>query len=133
MDISEKLGTDVVSLNEVSGKDPSSTDTTVVWSLRSRETHLWPTEDLSIGVKEGVLLLETEPGHDLFGSVHDLLAVCTVVGLVDGAVVVVTLAEDKDVLAASEWVFEHGDWALGERRSAGVSNACKDRVAELTR
>lgn len=60
----------VVGLDEITGKDLSGTDTTVVWTLGTWETHLGPTEWLSIGIKESVLLLETEPWLGGLDSVH---------------------------------------------------------------
>jgi len=102
-----------VGLDEITGKDLAGTDTAVVRALGSRETHLGPSVDLAVGIEEGVLLLETEPRLVLLGRVHDLLGVRSVVGLVDGTVVVVALAEDEDVVTATERVLEHGDGALG--------------------
>lgn len=55
-------GAYVVSLDEITSKHLSSTDTTVVGTLRSGETALGPSERLTISVEEGVLLLKTEPG-----------------------------------------------------------------------
>ncbi len=66
-------------LDEITGKHLPRPDTTVVRTLRTRETHLWPTVNLSIGVEESVLLLETEPWLLIFGGVHDFLAVGPVV------------------------------------------------------
>ena len=117
----------VVGLDEVTGKDLSGTDTTVVWTLRTWETHLGPTEDLTIGIEEGVLLLETEPGLVLLGRVHDLFGVGSVVGLVDGTVIVVTFTEDENVVTSSEGVFEHGDGSLLSVSAELV------RMAKLTR
>ena len=44
----------------------------------------------------------------VFGEVHDLGGMVTVVGLVRSAVVVVTLGEDEDVVTFSEGVLEDG-------------------------
>ena len=90
---SVKTGT-VVSLNEITSKDLAGTDTTVVRALWSWETALWPTVWLSIGVEEGVLLLDTEPRILLLGLVHGLLGVVAVVGLVRRAVAVVAFRDD---------------------------------------
>lgn len=100
-------------LDEITSKNTAGTDTTVVRALGTGETVLGPAEDLSIGVEESVLLLKTEPGLLSLGSVHHLLGVSTVVGLVRGAIVVVTLAEDEDVVATTEGVLEDGDRTLG--------------------
>ena len=117
--------THVVGLDEITGKHLSGSDTTVVRTLRTRETHLGPSIHLSIGVKQGVLLLQTEPRHVLLDRVHDFRAVCTVVGLVDGAVIVVAFTEDEDVVAATEGVFEHGNGALSQM-SATMTSARND-------
>jgi hypothetical protein len=101
-----------VGLDEITGKDLSGTDTTVVRTLGTGETHLGPAEDLPIGVEEGVLLLETEPRLVLLSRVHDLLGVSSVVGLVGGSVVVVTFTENENVVATSEGVLEHGNGSL---------------------
>jgi hypothetical protein len=107
-------------LDEITGKDLAGTDTTVVRTLRTGETSLGPAIWVSIGIEDGVLLLETEPGLSVGSSVHDLLAVSAVVGLVDSAIVVVTLAEDEDVGTSTERVLEDGNGALG--MSAGLED-----------
>jgi hypothetical protein len=117
-----------VGLDEITGKDSASTDTTVVRTLGTWETVLGPTEDLSIGVKESVFLLETEPWLVLFCCVHGLLASSSVVGLVGCAVVVVTFTQDKDVGTASEGVFEDGDGALESVRV--LRQACCHTTSE---
>jgi hypothetical protein len=101
-----------VCLDEITGKDLAGTDTTVVRTLGAGETSLGPAIWVSIGIEDGVLLLETEPGLSVGSSVHDLLAVSAVVGLVDSAIVVVTLAEDEDVGTSTERVLEDGNGAL---------------------
>jgi hypothetical protein len=83
-----------VSLNKVPSENLSSSDTTVIRTLRTWETHLWPSKDLSIGIKQSVLLFESEPGFVLLGSVHGFLAGGSVVGSVGGSVVVVAFTED---------------------------------------
>lgn len=99
-------------LDEITGKDLAGADTTVVRTLRTGETVLGPAKDLSVGVKERVLLLETEPGLLGLGSLHDLVGMGTVVGHVGRAVVVVALAEDENVGTATEGVLEDGNGAL---------------------
>lgn len=69
-----RCATHVVGLDEVTGKDTTCADTAVVGALGTGEAVLGPAEDLSICVKEGVLLLKTEPGLLSLGRVHDLLA-----------------------------------------------------------
>ncbi len=56
--------TNVVCLDEITGKDLASANTTVVRALGTGETHLGPAEDLSVGVEEGVLLLEANQGSE---------------------------------------------------------------------
>jgi hypothetical protein len=99
-------------LDEITGKDSTGTNTTVVRTLGTWETHLWPSKDLSIGIKQSVLLLETEPRLVLLGSIHRLLGGSSVVGSVGGTIVVVTFTQDKNVLAASERITEDGDRSL---------------------
>ena len=54
-----------MSLDQISSKDLSLSNTTVVGSLRSRVSSLGPSKRPSIGVEQRVLLLETEPGDVL--------------------------------------------------------------------
>lgn len=76
--------------------------------MGTRETALGPTVGGAVHVEEGVLLLDTEPGLDVLGLVHDLLGMVAVVGAVRGAVVVVALGENEDVLTATERILEDG-------------------------
>lgn len=75
------------------------------------ETAFGPTEWLVVEIHEGVLLLETEPGNNVLCLVHDLLGVRAVVCAVGGAVVVVALGHDEDVVTAAEGVLEDGGGA----------------------
>ena len=84
------------------------TSTAVVWALRSGETAFWPAEWSAIHVEQSVLLLQTEPRDVVLGQIHDLLRVVAVVGPVRGAVIVVALREDEDVVTATEGVLEDG-------------------------
>lgn len=94
----------VVSLDEVTGKDLTGTSTTVVRALGTRETSLGPAERTVVHVKERVLLLETEP-RLLSGNLgHDLVALVSVVGLIGGAIVVVALGKNDDVVTTTERV-----------------------------
>jgi hypothetical protein len=99
----------------------SRTNTAIVGTLRTRETTFWPTEGLVIRVKEGVLLLETEPGFLFLDGIHHLFGVVTVVSPVWGAVVVVALGEDEDVVAAAEGVPEDSGWA---KVDIGIAARC---------
>lgn len=77
----DPLMTHVVSLDEVTGKDAAGSNTTVVRSLGAGVTTLGPGKRPAVGVKEGVLLLETEPGLMLLGKLHVLVGLIPVVGL----------------------------------------------------
>ena len=87
------------------------TNTTIIGTLGAWEASLGPTEWLVIRIKEGVLLLETEPGLVLLDGVHHLLGMMTVVSPVGSTVVVVGLGEDEDVIATTEGIPEDGGWA----------------------
>jgi hypothetical protein len=82
------------------------TSTAVVGTLGSGETTLGPSVGRAIGVEEGVLLLETEPGDLLLCLLHDLVGMVAVVGPVGGAIVVVGLCKDEDVVTATEGILE---------------------------
>ena len=59
-------------LNYGSSVDLSVPDTTVVGSLGSRESALWPSEWEASVVYKGVLLFQSEPGLVLFHLLHNL-------------------------------------------------------------
>lgn len=84
------------------------TSSAVVGALRARETALWPTVGGTVNVEEGVLLLKTEPGFNVLCKIHDLIGVVAVVGPVGGAIVVVALCENEDVVATTERILEDG-------------------------
>ena len=84
------------------------TSTAVVRTLGTRETALGPPIGGAVEVEEGVLMLDTEPGNDVLGKLHDLSGMVAEVGPVGGAIVVVALGEDKDVVTAAEGVLEDG-------------------------
>lgn len=87
------------------------TSSAVVRTLGAGETTFGPTVGGTIGVEKGVFLLKTEPGFDILSKVHDLLRVVAVVGPVRGAIVVVALCEDEDVVTATERILEDGSGA----------------------
>lgn len=75
--------------------------------MGTRETTLWPTErSVSVGIEEGVFLLETEPRYGVLCELHDLGSVVTIVCPVGSTVAVVGLCKDKDVFTATEGVLE---------------------------
>ena len=84
------------------------TGTAVVRTLGTRETTLWPTVRGTVRIEQGVLLLKTEPGFLFLGLVHNLGGMVTMVSLVGGAVVVVALGENDDVVTSTEGVLEDG-------------------------
>ena len=92
----------VVSLDDISAVDLASSYTTVVWSLRAWETLLGPAIRSAIKTKEGVFLLKAKPWLLLGIGLHEAGAVMTVIELVGGAIVVPTLAENENVIAATE-------------------------------
>lgn len=98
----------VVAFDNVSSKDLSGTNTTVVWTLRSWETTLWPSVWLVINVEQGVFLFKTEPRLLSSGLLHDLVGVVSVVGLVGSTIIVVTFAQDDDVVTSSDRVLVVG-------------------------
>jgi hypothetical protein len=116
----------VMCFNEITGKNFSGTytrvirsllqlyewkvhtSTAVVRTLWAGETTFGPTVRASVSIKQSVLLLETEPRDVIFGGVHGLFRVMAVVSSVRGAVVIVTLRENEDIVAAAEGVLENG-------------------------
>lgn len=94
-----------------SGDGGLHTNTAIVGTLGTREASLRPAEWLVIRIKEGVLLLETEPGFVFLDGVHHLLGMMTVVSPVGSTVVVVAFGKDKDVVATTEGIPEDGGWA----------------------
>lgn len=97
------------------------TRTAVVRTLRTRETALRPAVRSTIHGEEGVLLLNTKPRLDILRLIHDLLSVMTEVSAVGGAIVVVALCEDEDVITAAERILEYGS---GAEVDVGVGTRC---------
>lgn len=100
-----------MSLDNVSAVDLASTDTTVVWALRTWEAVCWPAIWSVRHVEECVFLLKTEPW--LVGLVcnHQLGALGTVVELVGGSIGIPALGENQDVWGTTERVGEDGNGA----------------------
>ena len=84
------------------------TSTAVVRALGAGEAALRPAVRGAVHVEQGVLLLDTEPRLEVLGLVHGLLRVVAEVGAIGGAVAVVALGEDEDVVAAAEGILEDG-------------------------
>lgn len=101
----------VVGLDDITAVDVSGTDGAIVWTLWAWETTLWPAIWPSIGVKESVLLLKTEPWDVVLVGLHISVALVAVVVLVWGTVWIPGLAHDEDVWKLADWVWEDGYWA----------------------
>jgi len=84
----------VVSLNNVTAVDFASTNTTVVWPLRTGETSLWSSVWVSILVEEGIFLLKTKPWLLVLVGLHELSTIVSVVELVWGTIGVPALVEN---------------------------------------
>lgn len=92
-------------------KRKSHTSTAVIGALRSRETAFRPTVRLAINVKEGILLFKTEPREGVLGLVHNFLRVVTEISAVGGAIVVVGLCKNENVVTTAERILEDGSGA----------------------
>jgi hypothetical protein len=63
-DASIETGT-IVGFDQIAGDDPSGTGTTVIRSLRARETTFGPAERPIVDIEKRILLLEAEPGSSI--------------------------------------------------------------------
>lgn len=100
------------------------TCTAVVGTLWAGEAALGPAEWVTVRGEEGIFLLETKPGNQIFGLIHDLVRGMAEIGLVRGAIAVIGLCQDKNVVTASEGVLEDGsgtkvDIGVGARGLVG--------------
>ena len=84
----------VVGFNNVTAVDLASTNTTVVWPLRARETSLWPSVWVSILIEESIFLLKTKPRLLVLMGLHELSTVMSVVELVWGTIGIPALVEN---------------------------------------
>lgn len=100
-----------MSLDNVTAVDLAGTNTTVVRPLGTRETATGPAVRPTIGVEEGVLLLQTEPELLLRVGLHQTSGFMAEVELVGSAIGIPGLAEDEDVVAEAEGVREDGGGA----------------------
>ena len=101
----------VVCLHDITAVDLAGSDTAVVRTLRTGETTLGPAVWPSVGAKEGVFLLKTEPEVLAGVCLHQLSSLVAVVELVGGAIGVPGLTEDKDVVSLAEGVREDSNGA----------------------
>lgn len=110
-----------VSLDDVSAKDLSGTNTTVVWTLGTGETVGRPAIR-SIGhIEKSVLLLETEPWLVLLVGLHELGSFMAVVELVWSSIRVPALSNNQDVWVTTEGV---GEDSNGSEVNIGVVAWC---------
>lgn len=120
----------VVSLDNISAVDLASTNTTVVRALGSWETVDWPSIGPVCQVKEGILLLETEPWLVGLVGLHELGTLVAVVELVWSSIWVPALGDNQDVGSTTEWVGEDSNrpevdirivaWGLASRAAVKV-------------
>lgn len=120
----------VVSLDNVSAVDLASANTTVVWALWTGIAANWPAIGLVESIKEGILLLKTEPRLVGLVGLHELSTLVAVVELVWGSVGIPALGDNQDVGSATERVGEDGHrseidirviaWSLASRAAVKV-------------
>lgn len=101
----------VVSLNDISAEDLTSTNATVVWALGTWETSYGPTIWSILHIKKGVLLLETEPRLVGFVGLHEFGTLMAVVELVWGSISVPALSYDQNVGGAAQWIGVDSNWS----------------------
>ncbi len=99
----------VVSLDDISAVDLASTNTTVVWTLWTWETSLWPAVWSVELIKKGIFLLKTEPWLMRLVGLHELSTLMTVVELVWGSIRVPALCDNQDVGSTTEWIGVDGN------------------------
>merc|ERR1712035_79158 len=87
----------------------SGTNSTIVWTLGSRKSILWPTQRMLVIIKQGVLLLNSKPGFVLLGLLHDLKTLFPVVGNHGLVLVIISFTKHKDVITEGEWTRVHLD------------------------
>jgi len=98
----------VVGLNDVPSKDAVSAHSAVVGSLGGRVSSLGPAIGMAVGLEEGVLLLDSEPGFVVLALLKDLGGMVARVGGMGGSVVLQAFAHHQDVVSATEGVAEDG-------------------------
>ena len=90
--------------------DLFGSDSTVVGSLRSRESILWPTEWMLVIIEQSVLLLNSKPGILILSLLHQLETIPPLVCLHWLIFEVVCLAQDEDVVPLGKWARIHLSW-----------------------
>jgi len=99
----------VVGLYNVSAEDLASTNTTVVWTLRTWETIDWPAIRSVRHIKECVFLLKTEPWLMVLVCLHKLGSLVTVVELVGGSIGIPAFGQDQNIWGAAKRIRENSD------------------------
>lgn len=93
-----------MSFDDVAAVNLTSTDGAVVWSLRAREATLGPAIRPSIRAKKGVFLLKSKPGLMLSICLHQSRGLMTVVVFVGASIRIPRLAQNKNIVATTEWI-----------------------------
>merc|ERR1712058_177563 len=87
----------------------SSTNSTIVWSLGSRKSILWPSKGMLVIIKQGVLLLDPKPRFVLLGLLHDLKTLFSVVSNHGLIFVIISFTKHKDVITEGKGTWIHLD------------------------
>ena len=87
----------------------TGTNSTIVGSLGSRKSILWPTKGMLVIIKQGVLLLDPKPGFVLLGLLHDLKTLFPVVSDHGLIFVIISFTKNKDVITEGKGTRVHLD------------------------
>ena len=98
-------------LDNITAVHLPSTNTTIIWPLRSWKAILGPAVWPTLGTKQRIFLLQTEPKMVLLISIHEAGGFVTVVELVGRSIRIPGFAHDEDVGRAAEGVGVDGDGA----------------------
>lgn len=101
----------VVSFDNVSAEDLASTDTAVVWALRTGKTTYGPAVGAVVAVQKGVLLLQTEPWLVSSVGLHEFGSLVAVVELVRGSIGIPALSDDENIGTLAERIGVNSDWS----------------------
>lgn len=96
----------VMSLDDISAENLASTNTTIVWTLRTWEAIYWPSVRSVRHIKESIFLLQTEPWLMGLVGLHEFGSLMTVVELVWGSIGIPALSQDQDIWGTTEWIWE---------------------------
>ena len=119
-----------MSFHNVTAIDAASSDTTVVWALRTRESILGPAIWPAVMAKEGILLLKTKPELVLGIRFHQPCGLVTVVEFVGASIRIPGLTHHNDVGLQAKRIGEDRDgadvdigvpaWGLAGRRAVEI-------------